>query len=56
MDRHGDLRRALIDAGIALASDGGPTELNEQLARDDELRKHAATGSTGIGASASCTR
>ena len=41
--RHGDLRRALLDAGIALAREGGPAAvtLREAAADDSALRLNA---------------
>ena len=52
-----DARLVALDAktgklvwDVPLADDGGPSEKAEQLAKDDEFRKHAATGSTGVGA------
>ena len=52
-----DARLVALDAGtgrvvwdVALADDTGPSEKTEQLALNDALRGHVATGATGVGA------
>lgn len=45
-----DAKTGKIAWDIPLAADTGPSERTEQLAINDALRGHAATGATGVGA------